>query len=110
VNALLKVPAVVRFISAEPLLERLDFSPYLWGIDWIITGCERAKKGVRRVMDLDWIRDINSQCSDAEVAHFFKQYYRAESGIPCEDGLLDGIPTQHWPRPRRRVCADSLAG
>lgn len=97
VSALLKVPAVVRFISAEPLLEQLNFRPYLSGIHWVITGCERARKDKRRLMDLEWVRDIDSQCRAAGVAHFFKQYYVNDSGVPCEDGILDGIQCQEWP-------------
>ena len=103
VDRLLDVPAAVRFISAEPLLERLDLRPYLHGIDWVITGCERAKKGSRRIMDLDWVRDIDSQCREAGVAHFFKQYYVDDSGVPAEDGVLDGIRRQAWPTARSRV-------
>lgn len=97
VRTLLSIPAAIRFISAEPLLERLDLRSYLSGIDWVITGCERARKGKRRVMDLEWVRDIDSQCRAAEVAHFFKQYYADESGVPREDGLLDNVPRQSWP-------------
>jgi protein gp37 len=91
------IPAQVRFISAEPLLERLDFRPHLDGIDWVITGCEQAKKGKRRLMDMDWVRDIDQQCRDAGVAHFFKQRYIANKGVPVHDGLLDGVVCQEWP-------------
>ena len=98
VEKLLTIPAAVRFISAEPLLERIDLRPFLSGIDWVITGCERARKGKRRVMDLEWVRDIDAQCRAAEVAHFFKQYYVDESGVPCEDGVLDEVQRQAWPK------------
>jgi protein gp37 len=101
VNMLLKIPAAIRFVSAEPLLERLDLRPYLFGIDWVITGCERAAKGQRRSMDLDWVRDIDSQCREAGVAHFFKQYYVDDSGVPREDGVLDRAKRQSWPRVSR---------
>ncbi len=93
------IPAKVRFISAEPLLEALDFRPYLDGsLHWIITGCERAAKGQRRLMDMDWVRDIDRQCGDAKIAHFFKQHYVADKGVPVEDGLLDGKVRQAWPQ------------
>lgn len=97
VETLLQIPAAIRFISAEPLIEAIDFSPYLWGIHWVITGCERAKKGVRRIMDLDWVRSIDAQCQAADVAHFFKQYYQDDSGNPREDGILDGRQRQAFP-------------
>jgi protein gp37 len=97
VAELLKVPAAIRFVSAEPLLERIDFTPYLHGLHWVITGCERAKKGERRLMDMDWVRDIDRQCIAAGVAHFFKQYYVDDAGVPSEDGMLDKKKKQAWP-------------
>ena len=97
VDTLLSIPAAIRFISAEPLLERLDLAPYHWGIDWVITGCERTKKGVRRLMDIDWVRAIDQQCRNAGVAHFFKQYYDNDRGVPREDGMLDGDFCQSFP-------------
>src|SRR5438034_524456 len=68
-----QVPAAIKFVSAEPLLERMDFRPHLGWIDWIITGCERAAKGARQVMELDWVRDVDAQCKAAGKPHFFKQ-------------------------------------
>ena len=97
VETLVKIPAAVRFVSAEPLLEQIDLRPYLPKLDWVITGCERARKGERRVMDLDWVRDIDAQCREFDVRHFFKQYYANESGIPVEDGILDKVKRQAWP-------------
>lgn len=100
VQTLVDIPAAIRFVSAEPLIERIDLRPYLKRIDWVITGCERARKGLRRVMDLDWVRDIDQQCRKAGIAHFFKQYYQNDSGIPCEDGMLDKVRRQSWPKPK----------
>lgn len=94
------LPAAVKFVSAEPLLERMNFRPHLDWIDWIITGCEQAKQGNRAVMDLDWVRDIDRQCSAAGKLHFFKQAYVNEKGIPCEKPLLDGKVVQRVPRAR----------
>ena len=89
-----------KFVSAEPLLERLDFRPHLSWIDWVITGCERAKKGERAVMDLDWVRDIDRQCAEARKLHFFKQAYEDERGVPCEEPRLDGRVVQQVPPSR----------
>jgi len=97
VEQLITIPAAVRFVSAEPLLESVNFGPYLPQLDWVITGCERAKKGSRRIMDKDWVRDIDHQCKSHSVAHYFKQYYQDETGIPREDGILDGVVRQEYP-------------
>lgn len=97
IDVLSKIPAAIRFISAEPLLEPLNLASYLANVDWVISGCERAKKGKRRLMELDWIRDIDMQCLAAGVPHFFKQYYQDDLGVPKEDGILDGVQRQDWP-------------
>lgn len=93
---LLDVPAKVRFISAEPLLGPLDFRPYLSSIDWVITGCESGAKDKRRPMQLDWVREIDKQCREFNVAHFFKQRYDDEGNL-IKDGVLDGECRQAWP-------------
>jgi protein gp37 len=104
IEEVLKIPAASRFVSAEPLLGPLDLRPYLGqGIDWVITGCEQAAKENRRVMDLDWVRDLDQQCREAAVPHFFKQYYLNEQGVPKEDGVLDGRRRQAFPRRRRKA-------
>lgn len=105
VDTLVSIPAAVRFVSAEPLLERIDLRPYLSKLDWVITGCERARKGERRLMNLDWVREIDRHCRDFGVNHFFKQYYIDDAGVPCEDGRLDGIIRQSWPAASRRAKA-----
>ena len=50
-------------------------------------------------MDMDWVRDIDQQCQEAAVAHFFKQRYIDNKGRPVQDGLLDGVVCQEWPAP-----------
>jgi protein gp37 len=93
------IPAALKFVSAEPLLERVDFRPHLSWLGWVITGCERAAKGKRSVMDVDWVRDIDRQCREAGVPHYFKQAYVEERGVPCERPLLDGRVVQEFPAP-----------
>src|ERR1043165_430586 len=51
---LVQVPAVVRFISYEPALEYVDFTPWLEQLDWLICGGESGPK--TRRFDLDWAR------------------------------------------------------
>jgi protein gp37 len=97
VEMLQDIPASFRFVSAEPMLERIDFGPYLDGsIHWIITGCESAGVSKRRPMDIDWVRDIDRQCQKAMVAHFFKQRYEGTRLV--YDGVLDGESRQAWPQ------------
>ena len=48
-------------------------------------------------MDLNWVRSIATQCDEYQVAHFFKQYYKQEQGVPVTDGMLGGNLHQEWP-------------
>jgi protein gp37 len=68
---LVEVPAAVRFVSAEPLLEPLDLSPWLPRLQWVICGGESGKEA--RPFDLDWARSLRAQCQAAHMPYFFKQ-------------------------------------
>lgn len=76
---LLEIPAVVRFLSVEPLLGPIDFRKVPGfnriGLDlsnwWVIVGGESGRSA--RPCDLDWIRSIRDQCATAGVPCFIKQ-------------------------------------
>jgi protein gp37 len=69
VRHLKKVPAMVRFLSCEPLLGAMDVD--LEGIHWVIVGGESGI-GYRR-MQKEWAVSIQRQCAAAGVPFFFKQ-------------------------------------
>lgn len=71
IDCLRKVPAKVRFLSMEPLLEPLP-SLDLTGIDWVIVGGESGPGA--RPMEEEWALNIKRQCRKARVAFFFKQW------------------------------------
>lgn len=71
IDHLRAAPAVVRFLSVEPLLEDLGLLD-LTGIDWVIAGGESGAGA--RPMSADWVRSIRDQCERARVAFFFKQW------------------------------------
>lgn len=79
-----RVPATVRFISAEPLLGPLRLE--LSGIDWLIAGGESGPD--YRPVNPDWVRELRDQCADAGTAFFFKQWggVRPKSGGRELDG------------------------
>lgn len=91
-----RIPAAVRFVSAEPLLGPLP-SLDLTGIDWLIVGGESGSGSWRfRPMDHDWARDLRDRATAAGVAFFFKQ----SAGVRTETGIeLDGVRVEEWPRP-----------
>lgn len=90
---LLDTPAAVRFISAEPLLERVVLWAYLRGpdrdrslrilerkpegapvapgLDWVILGCESGP-GARPCVS-EWLRSMLAELAAAGVPAFLKQ-------------------------------------
>jgi protein gp37 len=70
-DELRKVPAAVRFVSAEPLLAPLPGLD-LAGIDWLIAGGESGPRF--RAVDPAWITGLRDQCAVAGTAFFFKQW------------------------------------
>ncbi len=71
IDDLRAVPAVVRFLSCEPLLGPLpDLT--LDGIGWIIAGGESGVNA--RPMDPAWVESLRDQCTSAGVPFFFKQW------------------------------------
>jgi protein gp37 len=76
VDHLLQHDAVVRFVSAEPLLSAIQMRPYLArqgsGINWVIAGGESGPESrITKPRDVEFLRD---QCMDADVAFHFKQW------------------------------------
>lgn len=69
---LCRLPAVVRFVSAEPLVGPLDLTPWSDRLDWVITGGESGVHA--RVSSPSWFQDLRDQCLTAGVAFFFKQW------------------------------------
>ena len=107
---LLKCPAAVRWVSAEPLIGAVDltrvssaglgwgcrtFDPLnmrksdgeaLDGLDWIVVGGESGPGA--RPMHSIWARCLRDQCMEAGVPFLFKQWGRF---LPDEQGpLLSG--------------------
>jgi len=73
---LLQIPAAVKFVSIEPLLEKIELlETWLYAkvhnLDWVIVGCESGPK--RRPCELEWVRSIVEQCKIADVPIFVKQ-------------------------------------
>jgi len=72
-----EVPAAVRFLSIEPLLEdvgELDLA----GIHWVIVGGESGAGA--RPMREEWVVPLRDQCADQGVPFFFKQWGGVQKG------------------------------
>lgn len=82
---LLRIPAVVRFISAEPLLGPLDLSAWMdcddaYPLDWIIAGGESGAGC--RPSEPFWFADLQRQARLMGAAYHFKQYGNWAPGVP----------------------------
>lgn len=114
---LLSIPARVRFLSMEPLLEAVNLNSSQggtrWiggqrgcdqvdragvhhhddrcgpGIDWVIVGGESGPRA--RPFDIAWARSVMAQCREAGVPVFVKQL----GAMPLTDPY-GGDPVMHW--------------
>ncbi|MBL4665370.1 MAG: phage Gp37/Gp68 family protein [Nitrospinaceae bacterium] len=86
-GVLVQIPAVVRFLSLEPLVgpiklkRRFGFNKYGYyfhgnlpedGIHQVIVGGESGHKAVP--MRPDWARSIRDECKEFDIPFFFKQW------------------------------------
>lgn len=88
-----RVPAAVRFLSVEPLLEAIPELP-LDGMHWVIVGGESGRKP--RPMDPAWVTEIRDQCVAAGVPFFFKQWggrNKKAAGRVLEGRTWDQMPS-----------------
>jgi protein gp37 len=96
---LCRIPAARRFVSAEPLLEALDLTPWLGAVDWVIAGCESLPgKRPGRPTDLAAVRSLRNQCQAAGAAFWLKQL--AVDGKVRELPTLDGRIWAERPEPK----------
>lgn len=98
VHHLTAVPAHVRFLSVEPMLEEITHLP-LEGIHWVIVGGESGR--TPRPMDPAWVRSIRDQCANARVAFFFKQW--GGTNKKKAGRLLDGRTYDEMPDTANRI-------
>jgi len=92
VDLLRQTSAVIKFISAEPLLGPLP-NLNLEGIHWVIVGGESGPHA--RAMQAEWVREIRNQCVRASVPFFFKQWggtRKKQTGRLLDGVLWDEMP------------------
>ena len=85
-----RLPAPMRFVSADPLLERLDLTEWLnrGMLHWVIVGGESGSGA--RSMDIDWERSLRDQCRRVDTPFFLKQLGGSRNKRAGEKALLDG--------------------
>lgn len=100
IDLLRHLPARVKFLSCEPLVEDLG-ELNLDDIDWVIVGGESGNQA--RPMLKEWVENIKIQVEESGVAFFFKQWGTwGSDGIKrnkhANGKLLNGIVMQEMPQ------------
>jgi protein gp37 len=92
IDILREVPAAVRFLCVEPLLEDLGKLD-LTGIHWVSVAGESGPRA--RPMEPEWVQSIQLQCESQGVPFFFKGW----GGVKREETgrLLDGRTWEQFP-------------
>ena len=112
---LLQIPAAIRFISVEPMLQRislggfdgktyrpwLDTQAYAPMLSWVICGGESGPNA--RPMHPAWVRLLRDQCQQARVPFFFKQWGKRAPVLEFVEKkraghLLDGQEYHEFPK------------
>lgn len=102
---LLEIPAAVRFLSVEPLIDRVYLQDWMsrngGGLSWVIAGAESGPKA--RPMDLSWARLIVESCRAFRVPVFVKQLGArpTENNIPYRLKDRKGGDPAEWPEDLR---------
>lgn len=104
---LASIPAACRFISIEPLLERVSVRSASDGVfHWLIVGGESG--GAARPFSLSWIAPLVAEAKEIGAAFFLKQLGVrpvAADGTPIALGARKGGDPAEWPalgiNPRR---------
>jgi len=93
-DALRGVPAKVKFISVEPLLENLDkVSLTLAGIEWVIVESGRGYSPMQK----SWLINLLRECKSTNLSVLFKQWSDSCSAANKESCLLNGGENTQWP-------------
>ena len=109
IEALLKVPAQVHFLVADPLIGAITLRHGKWeGLTWVVVGGESGSRF--HPMDLDWARRIRDDCAAKEVTFFFNRHSGPDPKRASDQ--LDGQLHLNWPKgkafPRGRPKRSNL--
>jgi protein gp37 len=78
IDDLKHVPAQIKYLSIEPLIDDLG-EVDLNGIDWVIAGGESGNSIKKlRPIKIEWVNRIRNICAEESIPFFFKQWGRKE--------------------------------
>lgn len=91
-DALRQIPAIIRFVSFEPLIGSVG-DANLSNIHWAIVGGESGPKS--RPIRVEWVDEIVNACRAHGTTFFFKQWggkNKKKTGRTYRDQTWDGLP------------------
>jgi protein gp37 len=92
IDILKKIPAKIKFISFEPLLDKInEFNTDK--IDWVIVGGESGPKF--RKMKEEWVIIIKNICEQKNIPFFFKQwggFNKKKNGRKLRGKIYNSLP------------------
>ncbi len=93
-DTLRTIPAAVRYVMAEPLLEDLtpEIEKHLDGFSWLMAGGESGPHF--RPMNEQWARNLRDVCKMHGIPFYFKQH---AAWKPQTDGSLDSVEYHEYP-------------
>jgi len=86
------VPARIKFVSFEPLIEGIN-ELKLNNINWVIVGGESGPKA--RPIQAEWVKDIRDYCVKNRIPFFFKQWggtRKHKTGRLLDERTWDELP------------------
>lgn len=116
IRYLLKCPAAVRWLSAEPLLGPISFhgrwcddrpgvhENWLERINWVVVGGESGHGA--RPMHPDWARTLRDECAAVGTAFFFKQWGAWGPGCCIEADDDTEYKTEQYLNGEWSACSD----
>jgi protein gp37 len=96
-DTLRKIPAVVRYLCAEPLLEELtpEIEQHLDGFSWLMVGGESGcGTDNYRPFNLQWARNLRDLCKHRSIPFYFKQI---SARWTQQGAKLDGVEHYEFP-------------
>ena len=98
IDVINRIPARVRWVSAEPLLGHLDLSEWLDRdmVSWLVVGGESGAGN--RPMDMENVRELRDQCNYHGVPFFLKQLGGSRDKRGGEHAVVDDTRWIEMPR------------
>ena len=96
-TVLARLPAPVKFVSAEPLLAALDLTPWLTArtLQWVIAGGESGPGA--RPMKMSWVRSLRDQSTRTSTPFFLKQLGGIRNKRGGDRATVDGQLWRQFP-------------